>query len=180
LLGTGDGDLEHGFMIAAGQYRGRVAAQIDYDESLAHLIIGGSDVILVPSRFEPCGLTQLYALRYGSLPLVRRVGGLADTVVDATPTSLSDGTATGFAFDGETPQGLISAAGRAIALFRERESWQRMMGRAMTRDFSWEAAARRYIAIYRGLRPDLLLPAERDAPAIRRGSSPRRHPLRSM
>jgi starch synthase len=179
LLGTGDGDLEHGFTVAAGQYRGAVAAQIDYDESLAHLIIGGSDVILVPSRFEPCGLTQLYALRYGSLPLVRRVGGLADTVVDATPTSLSDGTATGFAFDDATPQGLISAVGRAIALFRERESWQRMMGCAMIHDFSWEAAARRYIAIYRGLRPDLLRPPERDAPAIRRGSSPRRRRLRS-
>src|SRR6266478_1572218 len=179
LLGAGDGDLEQGFTVAAAQYQGRVATQIDYDESLAHLIIGGSDVILVPSRFEPCGLTQLYALRYGSVPLVRRVGGLADTVVDATPTSLSDGAATGFAFDEETPQGLISAVGRAIALFREREIWQRMMGRAMTRDFSWEAAARRYIVIYRELRPDLLVPAERDTP-IRRGSSPRRHPLRSI
>jgi starch synthase len=114
------------------------------------------------------------------LPLVRRVGGLADTVVDATPTSLSDGTATGFAFDDETPQGLISAVGRAVALFRERESWQRMMGRAMTGDLSWEAARAGTLRSYRGLRPDLLLPAERNAPAIRRGSSPRRHPLRSM
>jgi starch synthase len=82
LLGTGDSDLEHGVTLAAAQYRGRVGAEIGYDESLAHLIIGGSDVILVPSRFEPCGLTQLYALRYGSLPLVKRVGGLADTVVE--------------------------------------------------------------------------------------------------
>jgi starch synthase len=180
LLGTGDGDLEQGFTVAAAQYQGRVATQIDYDESLAHLIIGGSDVILVPSRFEPCGLTQLYALRYGSLPLVRRVGGLADTVVDATPTSLSDGAATGFAFDDETPQGLISAVGRAVALFRERESWQRMMRRAMTRDFSWAAAARRYIAIYRTLRPDLSVMAERNRSASRRGSSPRRRPLRSI
>ena len=180
LLGTGDGDLEQGFTVAAAQYQGRVAAQIDYDERLAHLIIGGSDVILVPSRFEPCGLTQLYALRYGSLPLVRRVGGLADTVVDATPTSLSDGAATGFAFDDETPQGLISAAGRAVALFRERESWQRMMRRAMTRDFSWAAAARHYIAIYRTLRPDLSVKAERNRSASRRGSSPRRRPLRSI
>jgi starch synthase len=93
------------------------------------------------------------------LPLVRRVGGLADTVVDATSTSLSDGTATGFAFDDETPEGLISAVGRAVALLRERESWQRIMRRAMTRDFSWEAAAREYIAIYRELHPDVLLPA---------------------
>jgi len=180
LLGAGDGDLEHGFTLAAAQYRGRVATEIGYDENLAHLIIGGSDVILLPSRFEPCGLTQLYALRYGSLPLVRRVGGLADTVVDATPANLSEGIATGFAFDDETPQGLISAVGRATTLFRERESWRRMMGRAMTRDFSWDAAARQYIAIYRALRPDLLLQAERGARASRRGSSPRQHPLRSI
>jgi starch synthase len=180
LLGTGDGNLEHGFTVAAAQYRERVAAQIAYDENLAHLIIGGSDVILVPSRFEPCGLTQLYALRYGSLPLVRRVGGLADTVVDATPTSLSDGTATGFAFDDETPQGLISAVGRAVALFHERETWQHMMSRAMTRDFSWQAAARQYIANYRALRPDLPLQAKREATAIRRESSPRRRPRRSI
>src|ERR1700738_4203774 len=146
LLGTGDGDLEPGFTVAAVQDQGRVAAQIDYDESLAHLIIGGSDVILVPSRFEPCGLTQLYALRYGSLPLVRRVGGLVDTVVDAAPANLSGGTATGFTFDDESPQGLMSAVGRAVALFRERESWRRMMRRAMTRDFSWGTAARRDIA----------------------------------
>src|SRR5207253_11107084 len=159
---------------AARQYGGRVAAEIRYDETLAHLIIGGSDVILVPSRFEPCGLTQLYALRYGSLPLVRRVGGLADTVVDATPTSLSDGTATGFAFDDETPQGLISAIGRAVAVFRERESWQRMLRRAMTRDLSWDAAARHYIAIYRALRPDLPVKAERSRSGCRRGMSPRR------
>ncbi len=155
LLGTGDGDLEQGFTVAAAEYQGQVAAQIDYDESLAHLIIGGSDVILVPSRFEPCGLTQLYALRYGSLPLVRRVGGLVDTVVDAAPANLSGGTATGFTFDDESPQGLMSAVGRAVALFRERESWRRMMRRAMTRDFSWGTAARQYIAIYRALRPEL-------------------------
>ena len=125
-------------------------------KSLAHLIYAGSDVILVPSRFEPCGLTQLYALRYGALPLVRRVGGLADTVVDATATNLAEGIATGFAFDDDNPAGLMSAIGRATALFREREIWQGMMRRAMTRDFSWAAAARQYAAIYRTLRPDLV------------------------
>ena len=129
---------------------------VGYDEGLAHLIIGGSDVILVPSRFEPCGLTQLYALRYGALPLVRRVGGLADTVVDATATSLAEGLATGFAFDDDSPSALMSAIGRGAALFREREIWQRMIRRAMTRDFSWAAAARRYAAVYRTLQPDLM------------------------
>jgi starch synthase len=156
LLGSGDGDLEQAFTAAAEQYRGRVGVVIGYDESLAHLIIGGSDVILVPSRFEPCGLTQLYGLRYGALPLVRRVGGLADTVVDATAMSLAEGVATGFAFDDDSPSVLMSAIGRATTLFREREIWQRMMRRAMTRDFSWAAAGRQYVAIYHALRPDLM------------------------
>ena len=156
LLGSGDDDLEQAFRAAAEQYRGRVGVAIGYDESLAHLIIGGSDVFLVPSRFEPCGLTQLYALRYGALPLVRRVGGLADTVVDATATSLAEGVATGFAFDDDSPSALMSAIGRATELFREREIWQRMMRRAMTRDFSWAAAARLYAGVYRTLRPDLM------------------------
>jgi len=156
LLGSGDGDLEQALAAAAEQYRGRVGVAIGYDESLAHLIIGGSDVILVPSRFEPCGLTQLYALRYGALPLVRRVGGLADTVVDANATNLAEGVATGFAFDDDSPSALMSAIGRATALFREREIWQRMMRRAMTRDFSWTAAARLYTAVYRTLRSDLI------------------------
>ena len=156
LLGSGDGNLEQAFAAAVERYRGRVGVAIGYDEGLAHLIIGGSDVILVPSRFEPCGLTQLYALRYGALPLVRRVGGLADTVVDATATNLAEGVATGFAFDEDSPSALMSAIGRAAALFREREIWQRMIRRAMTRDFSWAAAARRYAAVYRTLQPDLM------------------------
>jgi starch synthase len=153
LLGSGDADLELGFTRAAAAHKGQVAVELGYDEALSHLIIGGSDIILVPSRFEPCGLTQLYALRYGTLPLVRRVGGLADTVVDATAVSLADGSATGFTFDDASPETLMSAIGRAIALFGEREVWLRLMKRAMNRDFSWEAAARRYAALYRGLRP---------------------------
>jgi starch synthase len=151
MLGSGDHDLERGFAIAGEAYRGQVAVEIGYDEDLSHLIIGGADVILVPSRFEPCGLTQLYGLRYGTLPLVRRVGGLADTVVDATPANLAEGSATGFAFDDDSPQALMSAIGRAAALFREREVWLRMMRRAMAQDFSWQAAARGYLAVYREL-----------------------------
>jgi starch synthase len=161
LLGAGDRDLEQAFAAAAERYRGRVGVTIGYDESLAHLIYAGSDIILVPSRFEPCGLTQLYALRYGALPLVRRVGGLIDTVVDATATNLAEGEATGFAFDDDSPAALISAIGRATTLFREREIWRRMMQRAMTRDFSWAAAARQYAAIYRTLRPDSVARADR-------------------
>jgi starch synthase len=153
LVGSGDGWLEHGFAAAAAAYRGRVAVEIGYDEGLAHLIVGGADIILMPSRYEPCGLTQLYALRYGALPLVRRVGGLADTVVDATAVTLADGTATGFAFDEETPRALRAAVERARTLFGQRELWQRMIRQAMTRDFTWAAAARQYLALYRGLVP---------------------------
>jgi starch synthase len=154
ILGSGDSDLEQGFARAAAAYDGRIAVEIGYDEALSHLIIAGADSVLVPSRFEPCGLTQLYALRYGSLPVVRRVGGLADTVVDATAVSLADGSATGFAFDGDGPQDLMSAIRRAGDLFRESLLWQRMMRSAMAQDFSWAAAARQYAAVYRELLPN--------------------------
>jgi starch synthase len=151
LLGSGDTALEAGFRAAEQTYAGRVGVEIGYDDALSHLIIGGSDSILVPSRFEPCGLTQLYALRYGSPPVVRRTGGLADTVVDATAVTLADGTATGFAFDDETPEGLLGAARRAIALYADRAAWRKLMRRAMTGDFSWTASARQYRALYREL-----------------------------
>jgi len=154
LLGSGDAALEAGFRAAARTYRGRVGVEIGYDEALSHLIIGGSDSILVPSRFEPCGLTQLYALRYGSPPVVRRTGGLADTVVDATETSLADGTATGFCFDDETPEALLDAVRRASALYGNRAAWRLLMQQGMTRDFSWRASARRYQALYRELVPE--------------------------
>jgi starch synthase len=154
LLGSGDGDLEHGFASAAEAHQRQIAVEIGYDEALSHLIIAGCDVILVPSRFEPCGLTQLYGLRYGSLPLVRRVGGLADTVVDATSVSLAEDRATGFAFGGDSPQAFSSAIARAAALYREPVIWLRMMRRAMAQDFSWESAARQYLTVYREVRPD--------------------------
>jgi starch synthase len=156
ILGSGDSDLEQGFSAAAAAHQGEIAVEIGYDEALSHLIIAGADIVLVPSRFEPCGLTQLYALRYGTLPLVRRVGGLADTVVDANAVSLADGTADGFAFDGDDASALMSAVRRANGLFRERAVWLRMMRQAMTRDFSWAAAARGYAAVYRELRPGLV------------------------
>lgn len=156
ILGSGDGDLERSFTSAAAEHNREIAVEIGYDETLSHLIIAGSDAVLLPSRFEPCGLTQLYALRYGTLPVVHRVGGLADTVIDATAVTLADGTATGFAFDGENPAALTSAIRRASALFREPAVWLRMMRRAMAQDFSWAAAARRYLDVYRELRPDLV------------------------
>jgi starch synthase len=148
LLGSGDADLENGFTAAAADYPGQVGLVIGYDEALSHLIMAGADVILVPSRFEPCGLTQLYALRYGALPLVRRTGGLADTVADANAVTLAEGSATGFVFDEEAPEALLEAVSRAVALYADRGAWQRIMRQAMSCDFSWGAAARQYKALY--------------------------------
>ena len=117
------------------------------------LIIAGSDCVLVPSRFEPCGLTQLYGLRYGTLPVVRRTGGLADTVVDSNAVTLADNSATGFVFEHGYSDDLLGAVQRAVALYPEKSSWQQIMREAMMRDFSWEAAARQYLSLYRELLP---------------------------
>ncbi len=147
VQGTGEPSLEVAFSSAARSHPGHVAVRIGYDEALAHRLVAGADVILVPSRFEPCGLTQLYGLRYGSLPLVRRVGGLADTVVDAREAD----RATGFVFDAATPEALERAIERAIALYGQPEAWQALMRRAMAQDFSWDTAAASYLALYAAL-----------------------------
>ena len=130
---------------------GRDRGEIGYDESLAHRIIAGADVVAVPSRFEPCGLTQMYALRYGALPLVRRVGGLADTVVDATDAARAAGTATGFAFDAATPGDLAATIRRALRLYEAPEEWLGVVRTAVAQDFSWSKAAAAYQAIYDAL-----------------------------
>ena len=151
VQGSGDPVLEAAFGAAAHAHPGQVAVRVAYDESLAHRLIAGADVILVPSRFEPCGLTQLYGLRYGTLPLVRRVGGLADTVTDADEAALRERRATGFAFDAATPAALEAAIDRAVRLFAQPDRWRELMRTAMAQDFSWEGAARRYLALYGGL-----------------------------
>ncbi len=148
LQGSGDTALEAAFLASAKEHPAQVAVRIGYDETFAHRLVAGSDVMLVPSRFEPCGLTQLYALRYGTLPLVRRVGGLADTVVDATDEALRSDTASGFCFDEATPQALKVALLRAIETFCHPTLWQQMMQHAMAQDFSWDGAARSYLALY--------------------------------
>ena len=155
LQGTGDPALEAAFVAAAQAHKGSVAVRIGYDESFAHRLIAGADAIVVPSRFEPCGLTQLYGLRYGTLPIVRRVGGLADTVVDATEGALQADRATGFAFDAATPAALDEALCRATAAFEQPRHWKQLMLRAMAQDFSWGGAARRYMSLY----AELMLPA---------------------
>lgn len=151
ILGAGDARLEAAFADAAAKHPGRIARRIGMDEGLAHRIYAGSDVVLVPSRFEPCGLTQLYGLSYGALPLVHRVGGLGDTVVDTTLEDLAAGTATGFVFDAFTADAYRRALRRAFALWSRSEYWTRVRTAAMRRRFGWDDAARRYVDIYEGL-----------------------------
>jgi len=151
VLGTGDPALETGMKNAAAAHPGAVAIELGFDETLSHSIIAGSDVVMVPSRFEPCGLTQLYALAYGSLPLVHRVGGLADTVVDSSLENLADDLATGFVFDTFDRAGIVGAIRRAFALKARRTDWKAVVKRAMGQNFSWEAAALAYAEVYQGL-----------------------------
>jgi len=148
LQGTGDAALEAAFRMAEQAHPGRVAVRIGYDEARAHRLVAGADVIALPSRFEPCGLTQIYGLRYGSLPLVRRVGGLADTVVDADEAALAADRATGFVFDAATPQALQLAVVRARALQQEPARWQALMRRAMAQRLTWQQPAREYLQLY--------------------------------
>jgi starch synthase len=148
VQGSGEPALQAAFAEAERAHPGRVALRAVYDEALAHRVIAGCDAILVPSRFEPCGLTQLYGLAYGSLPVVRRVGGLADTVVDAGAAAVREDRATGFVFDAATPAALGQALARAVALYRQPEAWQRVMRRAMVADFSWRSAAAAYLVLY--------------------------------
>lgn len=151
VQGSGDPVLEAAFAAAAFAHPGRVAVKHAYDEALAHRLIAGADIIVVPSRFEPCGLTQLYGLRYGTLPLVRRVGGLADTVVDASEEAVRAGRATGFSFDAATPAALEAAALRAIEARSRPSLWQALMRNAMAQDFSWDGSAARYLELYRAV-----------------------------
>jgi starch synthase len=154
VLGTGDPPLEQAFLQAAARHPGQIAVDIGYDEALAHVIMAGCDVILVPSRFEPCGLTQLYGLRYGTLPLVHRVGGLADTVVDATPENLQAGRATGFVFDDFSTPALRAALKRALELHAQPAAWRQLQKTAMHQRFDWGEAAARYVALYRSMKPE--------------------------
>jgi starch synthase len=153
LLGSGDAALEAALLAAAAAEPTQVAVRRGYDEALAHAIIAGADLIVVPSRFEPCGLTQLYGLRYGTLPLVRRVGGLADTVVDATAPTIEAQQATGFVFEEASAAALSDAIKRAGELWQQRKMWTQLMRTAMRQDFSWDTAAGRYTELYRTLVP---------------------------
>jgi starch synthase len=151
LLGSGEKALQEGFADAARHHAGSVGCVFAYDEGLAHLIQGGSDFLLVPSRFEPCGLTQLCALRYGAIPVVARVGGLADTIVDANEAALSAGVATGLQFAPPATSELTDAIGRAKRLFQDQASVRRTRLNGMRAEVSWRAPAKYYAALYRAI-----------------------------
>ncbi|RFB74994.1 glycogen synthase GlgA [Methylovirgula sp. 4M-Z18] len=151
LLGAGDKGLEYGFHHATATNPGRIGTYFGYDETVAHLIQAGSDAILVPSRFEPCGLTQLCALRYGAIPVVARVGGLADTVIDMNEMAFSSGVGTGVQFAPPTVEMLDAAIRRTAALWRDQTVWKGMQRRAMKTDVSWTNPARQYAKLYRDL-----------------------------
>jgi starch synthase len=151
ILGSGDGSIERLWRQAAAAHPEAVAVHVGYDETLSHRLIAGADALIMPSRFEPCGLTQLYALRYGTVPVVRRVGGLADTVVDATPESLRAGEATGFSFSDASGLALAARLRDACVLYRERKSWNRLQQTGMAQDFSWNESAAHYESLYREL-----------------------------
>ena len=151
LLGSGERAMEAGFQAAAAAHPGHIGCIIGYDEALAHLIQAGADALLVPSRFEPCGLTQLCALHYGAIPVVSRVGGLADSVIDANEAALTAGSATGIQFSPVTADGLGGALRRTAALWRDQAAWRKMQRNAMKHDVSWRRPAARYAALYRDL-----------------------------
>jgi starch synthase len=148
LLGSGDSDLQGRYQAVAKANVGRIAVHIGYDEALAHLIQGGADALIVPSRFEPCGLTQLCALRYGAVPIVARVGGLADTVMDAEWADITGAAANGFTFGPVTSGKLAGALRRASNCFRDKQAWQGLQRNGMLTDVSWRSRASQYAALY--------------------------------
>ena len=151
VLGSGEQWIEDAFAGAALRHPGKVGVVIGYDEKLSHLIQGGADAILIPSRFEPCGLTQLYGLRYGCIPVVSRVGGLADTVIDANEAAIEAGVGTGVVFSPATEVALGEAIRRTIALFARPKVWHKMQRRGMKSDVSWDLSAEKYADLYGSL-----------------------------
>jgi starch synthase len=143
ILGTGEKRYQRLLKGLENRYQGRLAVRIDFDNRLAHMIEAGSDIFLMPSRYEPCGLNQIYSLKYGTIPVVRATGGLDDTVRD-----YGEGEGTGFKFKGYSAKALTAKIKEAVEVFRDRAAWQGLRTRAMKEDFSWKRSAKRYIELY--------------------------------
>jgi starch synthase len=148
ILGSGDASIQEALRQAARDNPGRVGLSIGFNDPLAHRIMGGSDMFLIPSRYEPCGLTQMYALRYGTVPVVRATGGLDDTIV---PFRSESGEGNGFKFSAYRPQALLSAVRDAVDLYRDAKSWKKLRTGGMKADFSWDRSARSYLALYQSV-----------------------------
>jgi starch synthase len=148
VLGSGDPGLEGAMRSLAARFPGRVAVRIGYDEGLSHRLFAGADAVLVPSRFEPCGLTQMYGLRYGTLPVVSLVGGLADTVIGASPATLAAGAATGVTFHPVDALAFGQALAQLLALHRQPKVWARLRANAMAQPVGWETSAAAYASLY--------------------------------
>jgi starch synthase len=148
LLGTGEARYHALFQRLARQYPSKFSAHLTFDNPLAHRIEAGADMFLMPSRYEPCGLNQLYSLKYGAVPVVRKTGGLADTITNCTPSSLGKGTANGFSFRSVAPKALVAAVGRALKLFPHQRRWERLMRTGMLQDWSWSRSAAQYLELY--------------------------------
>jgi starch synthase len=149
IEGTGDRALEQRLLALARRHPRQIAVRVAFDEPLAHLIEAGADAFLMPSRFEPCGMNQMFSQRYGTLPIVHRTGGLADSVTDASAEALAAGTATGFSFTPASAAALLEAIGRAQALYADHATWERLQRNAMALDVSWQASAAKYLELYR-------------------------------
>lgn len=151
VLGSGDPGMEAQMRHLADRFPGRVAVRIGYDEGLSHRLFAGADAVLVPSRFEPCGLTQMYGLRYGTLPVVSMVGGLADTVIGANPATLAAGAATGVSFHPVDALAFGRALGQLLDLYRQPKLWAKLRSNAMAHPVGWETSAAAYASLYERL-----------------------------
>ncbi len=152
VLGSGDRALEKRFEDAAHRYPDRLSVHIGYNEQLAHRIQAGADCLLMPSRYEPCGLSQMYSLAYGTVPITHRTGGLADTIVNLDKTTASDYSATGFSFDDATPEAIVDTCVRALSYFQaSRINWWKLVITGMKKDYSWPASAAQYLELYRDM-----------------------------
>jgi starch synthase len=148
LLGTGEPKYHEFFSRLAATWPRKVAVRLEFSNPLAHRIEAAADVFLMPSRFEPCGLSQLYSLKYGTVPVVRATGGLADTIVDATPATLAAGTANGFSVTDHTAISLAASLGRACEAYAQPATWRKLIATGMAQDWSWGRSALEYVKLY--------------------------------
>lgn len=149
IVGTGDAKYEQFLTGLAERHPHKVAAKLQFNEALAHQVEGAADMFLMPSQFEPCGLSQLYSLKYGTVPVVRATGGLADTIMDATPEAMSAGAANGFSFREYSMLALAEALRRAVEMYRQPEQWSQLVATGMQQDWSWRRSAEQYVSLYR-------------------------------